>query len=68
MTLFSLICFSEKDDEKNIRENNISPKVNIIIDGGSRDDLWSYGHPVIGTFNIDELANDGIRKTNAFKI
>jgi len=42
------------------------PNVVIIIaDDISRDDFSCYGHTVIKTPNIDKLANDGIKFTNA---
>lgn len=38
----------------------------IIADDISFNDFGCYGHPVLKTPNIDELAGDGLRFTNAF--
>ncbi|TKG97309.1 heparan N-sulfatase [Puteibacter caeruleilacunae] len=38
----------------------------LIADDISRDDMGCYGHPVIKTPNIDQLANNGVKFTNAF--
>jgi len=43
------------------------PNVVILIaDDISMNDFGCYGHPIVKTPNIDALANDGLRFTNAF--
>jgi uncharacterized sulfatase len=40
----------------------------IISDDHSRNDLGCYGHPLVKTPNIDRLASEGMRFTNAFAL
>jgi len=40
----------------------------IISDDHSRSDLGCYGHPLVKTPNIDRLASEGMRFTNAFAL
>lgn len=48
-------------------KNKEKPNILIFIaDDVSYRDLGCYGHPVIRTPNIDELAKNGIKFTNAF--
>ncbi|MFP4622530.1 MAG: sulfatase [Bacteroidales bacterium] len=48
-------------------ENEERPNFVILIaDDVSYTDFGCYGHPVLETPNTDELADDGIRFTNAF--
>lgn len=50
-------------------EKKVENRPNVVIliaDDISRDDFGCYGHPVIQTPNIDQLANKGIKFTNTF--
>ena len=38
----------------------------IIADDHGWDDVGCYGHPVVGTPNLDRLASDGVRFTHCF--
>lgn len=54
---FSIALQAQKKEQPNI--------VIMIADDISRDDFGCYGHPVIKTPNIDALAKNGIKFTNA---
>jgi len=47
-------------------ENKKPNIVLIVTDDHGRGDLGCYGHPVIKTPNLDQLADEGVRFTNAF--
>jgi N-sulfoglucosamine sulfohydrolase len=47
-------------------ENKKPNIVLIVTDDHGRGDLGCYGHPVIKTPNLDQLAAEGVRFTNAF--
>ena len=38
----------------------------IVADDHGWDDVGCYGHPVVGTPNLDRLASDGVRFTHCF--
>lgn len=48
------------------RENNRPNVVLIVSDDHGRETLGCYGNPVIETPNLDALAAEGVRFTNAF--
>lgn len=48
------------------RENNRPNVVLIVSDDHGRETLGCYGNPVIKTPNLDALAAEGVRFTNAF--
>lgn len=51
----------------NYAKEEVQPNIIILIaDDISMNDLGCYGHPTIKTPNIDELAKNGMRFTNAF--
>ncbi len=51
------------------KETNVNTKPNIILcvaDDHGMDALGCYGNPIIKTPNLDKLAEEGVRFTNAF--
>jgi len=60
LTLVALIAFSDTRAE-------LQPNILFIyVDDLGYGDLASFGHPVIQTPNLDELANDGLKLTNYY--
>lgn len=56
-------CQSAEKTESSLQQPNI---VFIIADDVSWDDLGAYGHPSVRTPNLDRLAAEGMRFTQAF--
>ncbi|GAA3614959.1 sulfatase [Flavivirga amylovorans] len=57
------------NQDKGHAENVISNSPNIILfvsDDHGTDALGSYGNPIIKTPNLDKLASEGVRFTNAY--
>ncbi len=67
LLLLSVSCKKEKEDKKISGSTNERPNIVFIIaDDVSWSDIGVYGHPNIKTPNLDKLANDGMRFTEAF--
>jgi N-sulfoglucosamine sulfohydrolase len=67
-TLPGLLFFPSSCDRKTGEEDfqSVPNIILIIADDMNWDDSGAYGHPSIRTPNIDRLAADGIKFTNAF--
>lgn len=65
LVLFQLSCSNSKD--QSIVENIKSPNVILFVaDDHGTDALGCYGNPIIKTPNLDKLATEGVRFTNAY--
>jgi N-sulfoglucosamine sulfohydrolase len=62
----SVLTASAMASESATAENKRPNIVLIVGDDHGRGDLGCYGHPVIKTANLDSLAAEGVRFTNAF--
>jgi len=62
----SVLAASATASESATAENRRPNIVLIVGDDHGRGDLGCYGHPVIKTPNLDRLATEGVRFTNAF--
>lgn len=54
---------------KNLIAQDLPPKPNVVLivaNGHGRDDLGCYGSKIIKTPNLDRLAAEGVRMTNAY--
>ncbi len=56
-------CQTEKEEQK---ENRLPNIVLMVADDLGREDLGAYGHPNIPTPNLDYLASQSMRFTNAY--
>ncbi len=64
VSAFASISVAAKDNPAVQRKQ---PNIILIVtDDHGRGDLGCYGHPVIKTPNLDKLAGEGVRFTNAF--
>lgn len=65
--LFVLFSCSNKEQQKKVaNEKNLPNIVLIVSDDHGIDALGTYGNPVIKTPNLDALASQSVRFTNAF--
>ncbi|MCC5929183.1 MAG: sulfatase-like hydrolase/transferase [Cyclobacteriaceae bacterium] len=62
LVLLTSLFFSCKSEVKETRPNIVV----ILCDDLGYGDLSAYGHPIIQTPNLDELADDGIKFTNFY--
>lgn len=71
-TLFALLatsfCLGGGQETRSVNASNRPNFVLFIADDVSIDDIGCYGHPNIRTPNIDRLASDGLRFTNAYLV
>ncbi|MGC6431333.1 MAG: sulfatase [Jejuia sp.] len=68
LTLFTFSCNNnQKGKSGNIKESLNSPNIILFVsDDHGTDALGSYGNPIIKTPNLDKLASEGVRFTNAY--
>ncbi len=65
--LFLISCKSENKEKQERVYNSEKPNIVFIIaDDVSWSDIGAYGHPNVKTPNLDKLASDGMRFTEAF--
>lgn len=68
-TLVSIVVLLNISCQFGDKQNVVESKPNIIIiftDDMGYGDLGCYGHPIIKTPNIDQMANEGIRLTSFY--
>jgi N-sulfoglucosamine sulfohydrolase len=63
LSLIALVSLSSAVHAQDTLRPNI---VLIVSDGHGKGDLGCYGNTIIKTPNLDKLANEGVRMTNAF--